>query len=303
MPALTQLTELHEALAASARRKGREDEDAENAAVFAGQQLRALFTDPVDQDAVAAFWKARPPGLSLHELLKQIYAALPPRPELKQVYRGIAATLPAQPKLVPLHNLAWTLDSRCDDPEAALPLFERAHKMAPKDLDVLLCLAVVKRKLGDVEGALKTYDRMIKLDDQQLAPWLNAGQLLKGLGRWRESASYMARAVAIDDCAEHLHIYGHVLQECGEAELGEQQLRAAVDSYGQRLRQNGTDPEARYWRAAALARLDEVDEALGELAIAVALDGDLRAAAREEEDFVELREDARFQEITWDATL
>ena len=100
-----------------------------------------------------------------------------------------------------------------------------------------------------------------------------------------EAVAAMTVCCALSDDAEDWHVYGHCLQMVGRADEGLAALQRAIRAYEAR----GPQPDALFWKAAAMARAGATDDALAALAEAVGAAPRLGHDAWNEHDFEGLR--------------
>ena len=111
--------------------------------------------------------------------------------------------------------------------------------------------------------------------------------------RWAVAIDALERVVAQrPDFAEAWHNLGHARRVATGADEGA--LERALELYTARLERDPGDADAAYWTACALAELDRIDEALGALARACAIEADYAREAAVEPDLAPLRRDPRF---------
>src|SRR5579859_1598069 len=153
------------------------------------------------------------------------------------------------------------------DYAAAIPLFERATRLAPNDFSAWFNLAYTLDVAARYDEALVAWDRALGINPNDAAAWINKGSALSNLQRYEEALAAYDRALALDPkYALAWHNKGVVL---GNLQRYEQAL-AAFD------RALALDPQyaavAWYNKGVALRDLQRYEEALAAFDRALALD-------------------------------
>ena len=184
-------------------------------------------------------------------------------------------------------------------PAEALAAYEQALRDAPDDANAWFEQGVIFGDLGHLPEAEHAYREALRLDPKLGTAWHNLAVCLKRQQRFAEALeAFRSSCTEAEPLASTLHCIGHMHQELGEHDEGRRVLQQAIDGYTEMLDDEPFDAEVLYWRGAASARLRRRSEALADLQRAIDLDERWRDAARSEEDFIELREDAEFQALT-----
>jgi tetratricopeptide (TPR) repeat protein len=94
-------------------------------------------------------------------------------------------------RLEPLRDMAWTdcanLWVDAGQPARAVAVIEEWARVVPKDVAPLFGLAGLMKRLGQPEGALAAYDRLLQREPDQGTALLDKAILLARMGRWTES--------------------------------------------------------------------------------------------------------------------
>jgi Flp pilus assembly protein TadD len=115
--------------------------------------------------------------------------------ELERPKRFLRAMIEAVPSSGLAHGLLAALHLAAGEARLALPLAEKAHRLAARSTDHASLLGDVRRALGDVDGALEAYRSASHLDPRRPEPRLAILQLELSRGRL-EAAEAMAREYA-----------------------------------------------------------------------------------------------------------
>lgn len=201
------------------------------------------------------------------------------------------------------YNFGLMLRTDLRRPAEALAAFEQALRDAPDDATTWMEHGNALEDLGELPKAERSYREALRLDPKLGSVWHNLAVCLKRQQRFAEALeAFRSSSTEAEPLASTLHCIGHMHQALGEHDEGRRVLQQAIDGYTEMLDDDPFDAEVLYWRGAASARLRRRSEALADLRRAIDLDEHWRDAARSEEDFIELREDAEFQALT-DSTL
>jgi len=175
--------------------------------------------------------------------------------------------------------------------EEALAEFNRAVRLLPDEAKAHYDKAWALGNLGRHEEALAAYDRAIQLDPRDAKVHGNRGWVLGELGRYEEAMAAYDRALQLEPRYAKAHgNRGWVLAQLGRHE-------EALTAYDRALQLDPGESYAHYNRACVYSRLGRMEEALRDLSRAVELDGELREAARRDEQFAGLRSDPEFREL------
>lgn len=150
-----------------------------------------------------------------------------------QCVERAAALQPKSPSVRFLLGFARYLEN---DFEKALPALETARRLDPADPRAALYLAMTNEGLGRAEAAIALYEETLRLEERRGNPQPDAAiayaRLLFTLGRFRESADLVDRALKLDlHSRDARYEMGRLLYEKGEyaaaAEQGEKALALA----------------------------------------------------------------------------
>lgn len=194
-----------------------------------------------------------------------------------------------------LYNFGLLLRSELERPADALAAYDQALRLAPDDVATWMEHGNALDDLDRLPEAERSYREALRLDPEHEPTWHNLAVGLKRQRRFAEALDGYRRSCASrEPSASTLHCIGHMLQELGDEPEARQVLDAAIAKYSALLSAAPANAEAMFWRAAARARLQQRDEALADLRRAIELDDQWRTEARDEEDFIGLREDPDF---------
>jgi Tfp pilus assembly protein PilF len=130
--------------------------------------------------------------------------------------------------------------------EAALRHLETAVKLAPEFAAAYGNLGIVRRRLGDVEGAFAAYRRALEIEPRHSTILTNLAVLYRALGREVEARAAL-RAADLRGASPYLLIIR------GDFELAEGRHREALRLYGQAARMSPGLPGP--WLAIARAEI------------------------------------------------
>ena len=111
-------------------------------------------------------------------------------------YRAILITEPDH--VVVLNNLAYSLTERKGQPKEALPLAERAYKLAGQSPAIADTLGWTHYKLGDHASALPLIERAAKANTQSAEIQLHAAFVHAALGNLAAARTYLDTALKLD---------------------------------------------------------------------------------------------------------
>jgi tetratricopeptide (TPR) repeat protein len=139
-------------------------------------------------------------------------------------------------------------------------------KAVPDHFDAIHLLAVLQRRLGRREDALKSYGRMLAIRPEYAEGHSDRGVVLQELGRFGDALASYDKALAFDPDNAEVHTNrGVVLQKL-------KRVDEAIASYDKALALRPDYAEAHYIRGAALSELRCFAPALASLEQAVALE-------------------------------
>ncbi len=144
------------------------------------------------------------------------------------------------------------------NPTEASVVYDRILSQYPNNTEALLRKGHILGKLAKDQQAIAHYDKILAQDDQNLLAWLN-----KGL-------------------AHHF----------------ENEFQAALDCYDRVLKSKPDNATALYNKASTLVKMQNVREGMRVLEKAVKSDFSIKAKARQDLDFQEVKRMDEFKEIT-----
>ncbi|GAB4305987.1 MAG: hypothetical protein Kow0090_21350 [Myxococcota bacterium] len=175
--------------------------------------------------------------------------------------------------------------------ELALKALDEAIKIKPDFAEAWSNKGVVLDKLGRTDDALKALDEAIKIKPDLAEAWYNKGNALAKLGRTDDALKAYDEAIKIKpDYAEAWSNKGFVLAMLGRRD-------DALKAYDEAIKIKPDLAGAWYNKACAYSLIGVKKEALENLSKAISLDSKLKAKAREDEDFKNLREDDDFKKL------
>ena len=187
-------------------------------------------------------------------------------------------------------QLAHTLLA-ADDPNEALIAVDRAL-----EIDPALAAAHFERGLIvvnlDPGAAAEAFARAAELGHQPLQSSTNYATCLAMIGRREEALQILERLTA-----EHPE-FAEGWYSLGLAQLKLGRLRAAVTTLGRAIDRSPDHGNAHYARACTHALAGDAAPALADVARAVAIDPDLRAAIRDDADFASIADSLEFIRLT-----
>lgn len=77
----------------------------------------------------------------------------------------------------------------------ALPLYEKAHNLAPLNLNYINNYAYINFQTGNFQEAIKLYDKLIKLDNDDLLPYLTMSHAHLRMGEVKKSVKKMSELI------------------------------------------------------------------------------------------------------------
>lgn len=82
--------------------------------------------------------------------------------------------------------------------EAKLRELEKELKNKPQDYNILIEIAWLKQRLGDFEGAEKTYFQILELRPEDYIPWLNLGTIYEQRKEWEKARDAFKKAIEVN---------------------------------------------------------------------------------------------------------
>lgn len=154
----------------------------------------------------------------------------------------------------------------------ALQLYARIVELQPDHVGALVNAGLCRRRLGDIDGAIRWYDKALAIapdDTTALQNRLLAGLLL---GRNAESLQFAERLASLEpDVADHW-------VQLGDLYLKTEDHAAAASAYQRAIRVGPEDGTTHYKAGLAAAGLDRFNEAVRSFRRALELNADNRAA-------------------------
>lgn len=139
----------------------------------------------------------------------------------------------------------------------AAEFLEQAHKLRPKDKEILVQLTECKRRTGDTEGLIANLGRLSELDKKNLEVHSELGKLLLENEAYEEAAEVLEIVAAMKSDDKELHLDLASIYE----KLGERKKR--VDHLEAALKIGGDDPEIQLSLAGYYAAEGENKRAAG----------------------------------------
>ena len=165
----------------------------------------------------------------------------------EEAQRGYRKVLAADPRHLDALRLSASLDMQAGDAAAAMALYDRAVRIAPKRADILNDRGVALQRLGRLDDAIADLDESLRLEPRSAEAFYNLGNVLALLERRDEALVRYGEAIRLKpDHAEAFHNRGAVLQMLGR-------LEEAVAAYTEAIRLKPDHAEAFFNRGNALA--------------------------------------------------
>ncbi|TXG81983.1 MAG: tetratricopeptide repeat protein [Sphingomonadales bacterium] len=154
------------------------------------------------------------------------------------------------------------------DFDAAIPAFEEALKLAPRDAVVASDYAGVLAEVGLFEQALACADHALVIDPQLAPAWVQRGKALNGLEQMRDAIQALNRALQLaPDLASGHYTYGQVLEALKQPDR-------ALQAYTEAARHAPAHRDAHQKRGRLALQLEKFAEAAESFARALALSPD-----------------------------
>jgi len=149
-------------------------------------------------DATLTAEAGSPVWLRAKRMLALAYYQAEQHGPAEQAYRALLEHQPDD--LEALNNLAYMLAEAVGDPEAALPLANRAAGLAPRDAQVLDTYGWVRHLVGDHRGARETLEQSVAI--RELPPnLLHLGIVLKAQDELVDAETRLVAAIEAADAA------------------------------------------------------------------------------------------------------
>jgi tetratricopeptide (TPR) repeat protein len=139
--------------------------------------------------------------------------------------------------------------------------------------------------------SLVLFNQALKIDPQCYEALNAKGATLAFQGHYEQGLALIQQALVLNP----LFVYGHFNQGLANELAG--RWDPAITAYQKALQLDDRDTWSYYGIASIYGRLGNIDEVLQYLGQAISLDPDVREVARNEHDFVPVREDPRFQTL------
>jgi arylsulfatase A-like enzyme/Flp pilus assembly protein TadD len=179
--------------------------------------------------------------------------------ELERPKRFLRAMIEAVPSSGLAHGLLAAVHLAAGEARLALPLAEKAHRLAARSTDHASLLGDVRRVLGDVDGALEAYRSASRLDPRRREPRLAILQLELSRGRL-EAAEAAAR-----ECIALAPKDSEAWTDLGAAWNAAEQPGRALEAFREALRLDPSSERAHALSALVLLRLGKRRESEGHL--------------------------------------
>lgn len=128
-------------------------------------------------------------------------ASGPPAARLARAEALVRDALAACPEDFRALMLLAEVEARAGRPAASVTALDRACPAAPRGSVAGACwfrLGIERSRLGQLDEALRAYERLIALGDADAAAYANAGELLMALGRLDDAEARYREAVRLD---------------------------------------------------------------------------------------------------------
>lgn len=155
----------------------------------------------------------RPNDFALNNLLG---AVLKQQGRYPEALEALARAQKAEPKnLSPLINRG-NVHLAMGDGTRAAETFRRLARAAPKDPEIQRLLGVALRLTGDFDKALRQFELARRLNPRSGRAWLDAGRLLRDIGRLAEAVELVERGIAAAGATQDLvSAKAHLLRAAG----------------------------------------------------------------------------------------
>ena len=207
--------------------------------------------------------------------------------------------------------------------QEAISYFDKALEINPKHVDTLSNKGLALDYLGKYEDAISYYDKTLEIDPKHVNALSNKGLVLYHLRKYEEAISYFDKALEIEPkIVNVLGNKGAALANLGKYEdaiscydkaleidpknvntlrnkglalnhLGK--YEEAISCFDKILKIDPKDSAALYNIACSKSLSGKIDEAIDLLEKAIALDVKYKDKARNDNDFVSIRSNSKFQ--------
>jgi len=218
-------------------------------------------------------------------------AALDKLGKLEEAITWFDKALEINPKHVSaLSNKGVALD-KLGKHEEAITWFDKALEIDPKHVYALNNKGVVLHKMGKHEEAIVWYDKALDIDPEHVDALYNKGLALGNLGKYEEAIVWYDKALDIDP--KHVD----VLYNKGTALVNLGKYEEAIVWYDKALDIDPEHVDALYNKSCLYALKGNTEESLHLLEKTIVLDQSYKEIAKEDKDFLNLREDKRFKKL------
>lgn len=168
----------------------------------------------------------------------------------------------------------------------AIPAYQRAIELDPKDAHAPYALGITYRNVGQYDAALTTYQRAIELNPKVASLHNGMGNIYLNLGQFDTALAAYQRSIELDpkDALSNVSLAGCYRKLGRESEAAEQ-IKIARDLIVK---------ESEYNRACFESICGNVEEAIALLKVALKKNPGFCNSARHDPDFDFVRDDTRF---------
>lgn len=139
--------------------------------------------------------------------------------------------------------------------DKGLMAFSEFLKRYPNDREAYAMRAYCKMRVGDLEGAIKDFDRTIEIDPERPGPYNDRAWILAGLKRYDQALTDSNKSLELDPKSYAAYdTRGYILARKGEYDKAMTDFSKAIDI-------KSSDPAAYFHRAQVFAKLGDVANA------------------------------------------
>lgn len=170
-------------------------------------------------------------------------------------------------------NLLGKVFVKLGDFEAALRCYEKAHAMAPQNLERLCAMAEAELAAGDVKASEKTVESATDIDPDAVAVQEATAKVATATGDVKKARKLLANLESMDNFISFMNNRAVTLTRMGQFEEGKKLYLQAIESLPEKRKRESAI--LHYNLGLACARAGDLDDAKAELDRSVTV-GDVR---------------------------
>lgn len=176
--------------------------------------------------------------------------------------------------------------------EDAISYYKKAMYLVPEDNMIYNNLGAIYENIKEYDKAMIMLDKAIELDETYFRPFFNKGVVYGKLGNTTKAIEYYQESIKKEPS------YNNNYLNMSAIYIEEDALLDAVNILNKGINLAHDKAYLYYNRACIKMKLKNIDIALLDLENAIKLDPLLKEYARDDIDFISVRDDKRFLEIT-----